>query len=180
VSDISPPKSSVILARHHGLRSRDEGGEESVELLDVHRPAALAAFEEVPKAVKLGVCQRIVLGESSHWHSENSRRRITIPPSIRFKKHVATLPGKPDIVFAAARLAVFIDGDFWHGYRFRRWGHKLTPYWQQKIQANRLRDVSNFGKLRRRGWKVLRVWGHEIKRDLDAVIRKITGRLADS
>lgn len=98
----------------------------------------------------------------------------------RFKKHVATLPGKPDIVFAGARLAVFIDGDFWHGYRFRRWGHKLTPYWQQKIQANRSRDVSNFGKLRRRGWKVLRVWGHEIKQDLDAVIRKITGRLAGS
>jgi DNA mismatch endonuclease (patch repair protein) len=96
----------------------------------------------------------------------------------RFRKNVALLPGKPDIVFASARLAVFIDGDFWHGYRFHRWGHKLTPYWQQKIETNRLRDLRNFCKLRRHGWKVLRVWGHEIKRDLEAVIYKIANRLA--
>lgn len=56
----------VVFARHHGLGSRDEGGEESVERLDVHRPAALAALEEVAEAVKLGVGQRLVLGESPH------------------------------------------------------------------------------------------------------------------
>lgn len=99
---------------------------------------------------------------------------------VRFRRNVRTLAGSPDLVFTRSRLAVFIDGDFWHGYRIRQWEHKLDPYWRQKIHANRTRDLSNFGKLRRRGWKVLRVWGHEIKQDLDAVIRKITSRLSDS
>jgi len=96
---------------------------------------------------------------------------------LRFRKNVAALPGKPDIVFVRGRLAVFVDGDFWHGYRFRQWGRKLTPYWQEKIETNRARDVRNFCKLRRRGWKVLRVWGHEIKDDLGAVVNKIMSRL---
>jgi len=56
----------VVFARHHGFRSRDEGGEEPVERLDVHRLAAFAIFEEVPEAVKFGVGQRLVLGEGSH------------------------------------------------------------------------------------------------------------------
>src|ERR1019366_1919933 len=63
---------------HHGLRSRDEGGEEPVERLDVHRPAALAAFEGVAEAVKFGVCQRVVLRKGPHWESPsivNSRLR---------------------------------------------------------------------------------------------------------
>jgi DNA mismatch endonuclease, patch repair protein len=97
---------------------------------------------------------------------------------FRFRKNVAALPGKPDIVFVRARLVVFVDGDFWHGYRFRQWGHKLTPYWQQKIETNRARDIRNFCKLRRRGWKVLRVWGHEIKDNLGAVVKKIVSRLS--
>jgi len=58
-SDISP----VVFARHHGLRSCDKRGEESVELFDVHRPAAL---REVPEAVNLGVGQRVVLSEGLH------------------------------------------------------------------------------------------------------------------
>jgi len=91
----------------------------------------------------------------------------------RFRKNVPTLPGKPDIVFVTARLAVFVDGDFWHGYHFQRWGPKLTPYWQQKIETNRSRDLKNFCKLRRRGWRVLRVWGHEIKKDVHSVVQKI-------
>jgi hypothetical protein len=56
----------VAFAGHHGLGTGDECGEESVELLDVHRPAPLAAFEEVREAVEFGVGQRAVLGEGSH------------------------------------------------------------------------------------------------------------------
>lgn len=56
----------IVFARHHGLRSRDKGGEKPVERLDVHRSAALAAFEEVSEAVKFGVGQRLVLGERLH------------------------------------------------------------------------------------------------------------------
>jgi DNA mismatch endonuclease (patch repair protein) len=82
---------------------------------------------------------------------------------LRFRKHVKGLPGKPDVVFPRAKVAVFIDGDFWHGYQFPKWGSKLSPFWQGKIAGNRKRDQRNFRTLRRAGWRVLRVWKHEVK-----------------
>jgi DNA mismatch endonuclease, patch repair protein len=47
---------------------------------------------------------------------------------LRFRKHVSGLPGRPDVVFPAAKVAVFIDGDFWHGYRFPLWNAATPPY----------------------------------------------------
>lgn len=84
----------------------------------------------------------------------------------RFFKHSRALSGRPDIVFPRARVVVFVDGDFWHGYRFPQWRDKLKPYWQEKIARNRARDVRNFRRLRANGWTVLRIWEHELKRDL--------------
>src|SRR5258706_16226063 len=84
---------------------------------------------------------------------------------FRFRKHVADLPGRPDIVFISARLAIFLDGDFWHGYRYPCWSHKLKPFWQSKIESNRKRDIKNFRTLRRAGWQVMRFWGHQILSD---------------
>lgn len=91
----------------------------------------------------------------------------------RYERNVDDLPGKPDFVFRRQHTAVFIDGDFWHGWRFPLWRDKLPPYWQQKIERNRRRDKSNFRKLRRAGWRVIRVWSHEVDRDLDAVVARI-------
>ena len=93
---------------------------------------------------------------------------------FRFRKHVQSLPGKPDIVFPTAKVAVFIDGDFWHGWRFPRWRDNLPPFWADKIQQNRKRDRKNFRQLRRSGWRVLRVWQHQIVRDLEAVVDLIS------
>lgn len=92
---------------------------------------------------------------------------------LRFRKHVASLPGKPDLVVARARLAVFIDGDFWHGYRFPAWEHKLPEFWRKKIGLNRARDRRNFRTLRRRGWQVIRIWEHDIARDLAACSARV-------
>ena len=91
----------------------------------------------------------------------------------RFRRHVAHLPGKPDFVFPRAKVVVFVDGDFWHGWRFPRWKSRLSVYWQDKIERNRRRDQRNFRRLRRAGWKVLRVWGHQVKRDLDGVVDRV-------
>lgn len=91
-------------------------------------------------------------------------------------RNVATLPGRPDFVFEHARVALFVDGDFWHGWQFPRWCSKLTPYWRQKIERNRRRDQKNFRRLRHQGWRVLRIWSHEVERDLEAVVRRV-GRL---
>ena len=89
---------------------------------------------------------------------------------VHFSRHVASLRGKPDVVFKKEKIAVFIDGDFWHGWRFPLWRERLRPYWRQKIATNRARDYRNFRHLRRRGWTVLRFWEHEIESDPRAVV----------
>lgn len=95
----------------------------------------------------------------------------------RFKKHVKTLPGSPDVVFPTVRLVVFIDGDFWHGYRLPRWEHKLSDFWREKLRANRKRDLRNFRRLRARGWRVVRIWQHEIEKDFDSCIQRVIGAI---
>lgn len=97
---------------------------------------------------------------------------------IRFRRCVSSLPGKPDFVFPRARLIVFVDGDFWHGWRFPAWRHKLSVYWQEKIDRNRRRDRLNRQRLRRSGWKVLRFWGHQVEQDLNAVVATVSANLA--
>jgi len=93
---------------------------------------------------------------------------------LRFRKHVKGLPGKPDIVFVRARVVVFLDGDFWHGYRFGQWEDTLSGFWRKKIGETRKRDQRNFAKLRRMGWRVIRIWEHSIEKDLAGVIEKIS------
>jgi DNA mismatch endonuclease (patch repair protein) len=99
--------------------------------------------------------------------------RVLRSQGLRFSMHVPTLPGTPDVVFTAAKVAVFIDGDFWHGFRFPAWKSNLSPFWQAKIDANRRRDRRNFTTLRRHGWAVIRVWQHEVDRDLETVVQRI-------
>jgi DNA mismatch endonuclease (patch repair protein) len=96
----------------------------------------------------------------------------------RFRKHVSSLPGRPDIVFVRLGVAVFIDGDFWHGYRFPSWKENLSEFWITKIQKNRKRDRNNFAKLRRLGWQVVRVWQHEIEGDLNRSVERLEKLLA--
>ena len=91
----------------------------------------------------------------------------------RFRKHVKELPGKPDIVFPKLKVAVFLDGDFWHGYRFPKWEHTVSDFWKEKIGKNRARDQRNFRKLRTMGWRVIRIWQHEIKTNFERSIKKI-------
>jgi DNA mismatch endonuclease (patch repair protein) len=92
---------------------------------------------------------------------------------LRFRRHVRSLPGCPDIVFAHERVAIFVDGDFWHGWRFPKWEHKLSPFWREKLRANRARDVRNYCRLRRRGWRVIRLWQHQVKSDLTECIERV-------
>lgn len=91
----------------------------------------------------------------------------------RFRRHVKALPGTPDLVFPKKKTAVFVDGDFWHGYRFPVWKAKLPDFWKEKILTNRKRDQRNFRKLRRMGWKVIRIWQHQIKKSVEDCIGRI-------
>jgi DNA mismatch endonuclease, patch repair protein len=97
---------------------------------------------------------------------------------LKFKKHYKKIRGTPDIAFPDKKLAVFVDGDFWHGYRFPAWKHKVPKiYWQKKIETNRRRDKNTFAALRRSGWSVVRIWGHEIARDADAAFERVSNEL---
>jgi DNA mismatch endonuclease, patch repair protein len=86
------------------------------------------------------------------------------------------LPGRPDFVFLRERVAVFVDGCFWHGCP----AHYVEPrtaaaFWRAKISGNRARDRRNSRALRRLGWRVVRLWEHDLKKGARsaAVIRRI-------
>lgn len=97
-------------------------------------------------------------------------RRAFRAARIRYRSNVKTLPGCPDFVLMRDRIAVFCDGDFWHG---RRWSQRKrdlaagwnATYWVAKIERNRARDRSVTRTLRRLGWRVIRVWEGDVRRD---------------
>src|SRR5271166_1972639 len=102
--------------------------------------------------------------------------------NLEWESHVRELPGCPDFVFRAARVAVFVDGDFWHGWRFSDWRDKLSENWEAKIAATRRRDSRNRRQLRLMGWKVIRIWEHQtevdVARCVDRVARYLGGAMA--
>ncbi len=82
--------------------------------------------------------------------------------------------GKPDVAYVSKKIAIFIDGDFWHGYNWKKLGKKPPKnYWQTKIKRNMLRDISYTKELKNQGWKVLRFWEHDVLKNPDRCIRKI-------
>jgi DNA mismatch endonuclease, patch repair protein len=87
------------------------------------------------------------------------------------------LPGRPDFVFRGSRLAIFVDGCFWHGCRWHcRMPSENRAYWQSKIAGNSARDRRTTRLLRSRGWRVLRIWGHALASP-EAVAARITSEL---
>lgn len=109
-------------------------------------------------------------------------RRALHRRGLRYRLRTS-LPGKPDIVFVAARLAVFVDGDFWHGHGWRERGfesmeaqftHHADPdKWRTKIRRNMDRDREVNELLANLGWRVHRVLESSIRRDTPAVASEI-------
>src|ERR1035438_7076987 len=90
------------------------------------------------------------------------------------------LPGHPDFVFRHARLAVFVDGCFWHGCRWHcRMPKSRGAYWNPKIARNKVRDKVVRSLLRKNGWQLLRIWEHSLRApgpvltNLQAVLAKL-------
>src|SRR5437016_4590433 len=84
----------------------------------------------------------------------------------RFRKGLRVdLPGgrvRPDIAFPRARLAIFIDGCFWHGCpQHAEWPSANAEFWKTKIEGNRRRDSDQTARLKKAGWHVIRIWEHE-------------------
>lgn len=92
---------------------------------------------------------------------------------LLWESHVRSLPGRPDFVFTEQKVAVFVDGDFWHGWRFPLWKHKLQEKWAAKIAVNRERDRKNHRRLRRLGWTVIRIWEHQLKKSPETCQKRV-------
>jgi DNA mismatch endonuclease (patch repair protein) len=100
-------------------------------------------------------------------------RRLLHAEGLRYRTHCGHIAGCPDIVFTKVRVLVFVDGDFWHGWMFSKWRHKLGPYWKKKIDGNRSRDRRTHRRLRTAGWIVLRIWEHQIEANAAECARKV-------
>ena len=93
---------------------------------------------------------------------------------IYFAKNVKTILGKPDIVFRRKKVPIFIDSDFWHGHP--KYGHipkSNSEFWKTKFDYNKKRDRINNSELKKQGWNVIRIWEHEINKDLNKCISRI-------
>lgn len=92
----------------------------------------------------------------------------------RYRRNYRKLLGKPDMVFVTKKVAIFIDGDFWHGYKFDISTTRLTKgYWREKIAKNMERDKYVNRMLKKQGWRVIRIWEHELKKKPLVVLNKI-------
>jgi len=115
-----------------------------------------------------------------HIRSKDTKPEITLRKAlwhagIRYRKNVKGLPGKPDIVITKYRIAVFVDGDFWHGKDFatKKPVASNRTYWDAKIRRNMNRDLEVDRQLHGNGWLVVRFWESEIKKDVDVCVKSI-------
>ena len=95
---------------------------------------------------------------------------------VKFKRNYTKLYGAPDIVLAEKKIAIFVDGEFWHGYQWKKKKKKIKAnrlYWIPKIERTILRDRQNNQNLKKDGWKVVRFWQKQIEEDLPTCLSKV-------
>ena len=95
-----------------------------------------------------------------------------------YRIHVKTLPGKPDIAFTRWRVAVFVDGAYWHGHPEHFKPDTAARYWREKIARTQQRDQAADLALREAGWMVVRCWDFEVKVDTAMIVERIIRVLA--
>jgi len=110
---------------------------------------------------------------SSNTKPEVALRKLLRAAKLKFSTY-RKLPGTPDIVFRKKKVAVFVDGEFWHGYNWKRKGIvPKTAFWKKKILRNMERDKRVNRELRKMGWKVVRIWESQIMKTPEGALRKI-------
>lgn len=118
--------------------------------------------------------------------SKNNLAEVTLrkklwQKGLRYRLYVTDLPGRPDIVFRSAEVAVFVDGDFWHGRILLERGEpalratfkKRRAWWVEKITCNAQRDAEVTAALEGFGWTVLRLWEKDVLRNPDKAARRV-------
>lgn len=112
---------------------------------------------------------------SKNTHSTERRLRAGLASAgiSGWRMNVKDLAGKPDFVFYEKKIAIFVDGCFWHGCKCKRQSKTNRSFWKKKIETNVARDKRVSRQLRRQGWKVIRIKEHELKASVGKTIAKI-------
>jgi DNA mismatch endonuclease (patch repair protein) len=108
-------------------------------------------------------------------------RRLLWRAGLRYRLHATTPAGRPDIIFPGARVAVFVDGCFWHGCP----DHYVRPrsscdFWSRKLIENCRRDGTQTKQLEALGWRVCRVWEHEVFEAADKAVQRVRSAVISS
>ena len=111
-------------------------------------------------------------------------RKVLWKKGYRYRKNYKKLPGKPDIVLTKYKIAIFCDGEFFHGKDWEILKSRLekgnnNEYWISKISRNRERDDKINKKLLFMGWTVIRFWGEDIKKNVDECVRVVEETIFD-
>ncbi len=106
-------------------------------------------------------------------------RKALFAAGVRgWRCHYRRAAGTPDIAWPQRKVAVFVDGAFWHGHPSRHRPGRSGSYWDEKIARNVERDRAVDAELMGLGWTVVRIWDFEVKRDLPGVVTRIQTALA--
>ena len=118
--------------------------------------------------------------KSKNTSPELGLRRALFAEGIRgWRCHYKRAAGTPDLAWPALRVAVFVDGAFWHGHPSRHKPGRSGDYWDEKIALNIERDRQVDAVLEDAGWTVVRVWDFEIRRDMLGVVGRVVEALSE-
>ncbi|ANZ38063.1 very short patch repair endonuclease [Lentzea guizhouensis] len=124
-----------------------------------------------------GVRARMSKQKSRDTQIEVELRRALFAAGLRYRVHRRPVKGvrrEADIVFISAKVAVFVDGCFWHGCpEHATWPKNNAEFWRTKIETNRRRDLDTDEKLADAGWLAVRVWEHESAADAAARVHEV-------
>jgi DNA mismatch endonuclease (patch repair protein) len=126
---------------------------------------APADTSKIMRKIRSSNTKAEVLLRKSLWHA-----------GVRYRKNYKKLPGSPDIAITKNKLAIFIDGEFWHGRNWETEKQKIKSnqaYWLPKIERTMERDLANNEALISIGFTVIRLWENEVLKDLQGCIDKI-------
>jgi DNA mismatch endonuclease (patch repair protein) len=138
------------------------------------RRSIIATFPVVPDALTPELRSRLMSRvRTRDTKPEILLRRALWAAGMRgWRLHPKTVRGRPDLAWLGRRVAVFVDGAFWHGHPDHYWGQS-GKFWDEKIARNRARDSQINAELAESGWGVVRLWDFEVEREISPCIERV-------
>jgi len=162
------PDSNVLIALHPACARRCRRRCDAVPILSDGMPDTWSV------ETRKGLMRRVRTRDTA---PELALRRALWAAGLRgWRLHPRDLPGRPDLVFRRARLAVFVDGAFWHGHPDYYHGQS-GAFWDAKIARNRARDEKVNHQLGELGWDLLRFWDFEVEKSVPECVERVRSAL---